>query len=370
MLTPADDFPLHQSALPIAHMATGDLNHYDRYFFNGFSADGEVFFALALGLYPNRGVIDGALSVVHRGVQRSVWATGPAPIDRFDTAVGPIRVVVEEPMRTLRLEVDAPDHGLVASLTFAARSPAVEEPRALFSRGGRVGADFTRLTQWGRWDGELTVDSERIRCRADEVFGIRDRSWGVRGVGATGEPSDQQTAYWVWAPVHFDDQCAHAAIIDDPLGRHVFESAMRVPDLERAPAAYGEDTGVEHMRSVDHEITWVPGTRWAQSAQLTMRSWSGDDLTMQLEPVNRFFMRGLGYHHPRWGHGVDHGESKVEFDSWRVSDADPRRADFGHVQLVCKVTAGDRQGVGVLEHRVWGPHRPSGFVDFMGGAEA
>ena len=38
MLTPADDYPLHQTAEPIAHPGSGDRNHYDRYFFNGVSA--------------------------------------------------------------------------------------------------------------------------------------------------------------------------------------------------------------------------------------------------------------------------------------------------------------------------------------------
>lgn len=41
MLTPFDDYPVHQIALPVAH---------------------------AFGLYPNRGIIDAAFSVVHDGV--------------------------------------------------------------------------------------------------------------------------------------------------------------------------------------------------------------------------------------------------------------------------------------------------------------
>ena len=48
MLTKADDYPVHQTAEPIAHAGT-DRNFYDRYFFNGYSADGSVFFGTALG---------------------------------------------------------------------------------------------------------------------------------------------------------------------------------------------------------------------------------------------------------------------------------------------------------------------------------
>ncbi len=31
---------IHQTADPVAHPVSGDPNHYDRYFFNGFSPDG------------------------------------------------------------------------------------------------------------------------------------------------------------------------------------------------------------------------------------------------------------------------------------------------------------------------------------------
>ncbi|HVM39755.1 MAG TPA: hypothetical protein VM618_03115, partial [Acidimicrobiia bacterium] len=67
MLTPFDDYPIHQTPLPVAHPVGGDPNHYDRYFFNGYT--GDLYFAVAMGLYPNRGVIDAAFSVVHDGIQ-------------------------------------------------------------------------------------------------------------------------------------------------------------------------------------------------------------------------------------------------------------------------------------------------------------
>ncbi len=52
MLTPFDDFPIHPSADPIAHPATGDPNHYDRYWFNGQAKDGSFFLGGAMGHYP------------------------------------------------------------------------------------------------------------------------------------------------------------------------------------------------------------------------------------------------------------------------------------------------------------------------------
>ena len=88
MLTRLDDYPLHQTAEPIAQPATGDRNFYDRYFFNGYNRAGDLFFAAALGVYPNRRVMDAAFSVVHGGTARSgssaphAWRRSSAPRPR------------------------------------------------------------------------------------------------------------------------------------------------------------------------------------------------------------------------------------------------------------------------------------------------
>ena len=85
VLTPFDDYPIHQTALPLAHPASGDPNHYDRFWFNGYTED--FYFAAGMAVYPNRGIIDGAFAVVHDGVQRSVFASGRIPEDRSQTRI-------------------------------------------------------------------------------------------------------------------------------------------------------------------------------------------------------------------------------------------------------------------------------------------
>lgn len=108
MITTFDDYPVHQTAEPVAVPAGGDRDHYDRYFLNGYDRAGGFFFAVALGRYPNRRVVDASFSVLHDGVQRSVHASGRAPVDRSVTAVGSIAVEVVEPLRVPRVRVDAP----------------------------------------------------------------------------------------------------------------------------------------------------------------------------------------------------------------------------------------------------------------------
>ncbi len=134
MLNKLDDYPIHQTPEPIAQPLTGDRNVYDRYWFNGFTREADLFFAVALGVYPNRRVMDAAVSVVRGGVQYVVRGSRLAPDERTDTRAGPISIEVQEPMRTLRIRIAPNPHGLVGELTFRARTEALEEPRFTLRR--------------------------------------------------------------------------------------------------------------------------------------------------------------------------------------------------------------------------------------------
>src|SRR5262249_5602146 len=147
MITRADDYPVHQTADPISVAGAGERNFYDRYFFNGYARDGGVFFAVALGQYPNRAVADAAFNVVHRGRQHVVRASRRAGADRMDSQVGPITVEVLEPLRTLRVIVQPNAWDLSADLVFSARAGVIEEPRFHRAIDGHVLMDSTRLTQ-------------------------------------------------------------------------------------------------------------------------------------------------------------------------------------------------------------------------------
>ena len=138
LLTSFDDYPIHQMPVPVAQTGTSDRNHYDRYFFNGYLPEGEVFFGGAMGLYPNRQVIDAAFSIVHGGRQKNLHVSGLAPIDRAITAVGPIRVEVIEPMKRLRMVVEGGEHGVEADVTFDARAVAIAEERQIFTPIAKV----------------------------------------------------------------------------------------------------------------------------------------------------------------------------------------------------------------------------------------
>ena len=128
MLTKADDYPIHQTPEPIAYSGT-DRNFYDRYFFNGYHREGDLFFAAALGVYPHLNIMDAAFCVICGGKQYNVHASKVLHMERLDTRVGPIEVEVIEPLQVLRVTCKDEENGIEADVCFNARTAAIEEPR-------------------------------------------------------------------------------------------------------------------------------------------------------------------------------------------------------------------------------------------------
>ena len=369
MLSPFDDYPIHPSADPIAHPATGDPNHYDRYWFNGHQKEGDFYFGAAMGHYPVRGVIDAAFSLVRDGVEHSVFASGLMPTDR-STAIGPIRIEVVEPMRTIRYVVAPNEHDIECDLTFRATTVAIEEPRqARTSPQGIKFTDSTRLTQWGTWEGTVSVDGDELTIDPTEVPGTRDRSWGMRPVGQQTKLNRERPAtqvFWLWSPIHFEDRFTHLALQEHPDGSRWLEAAFV---LDRLPdgAAPWSTAGVRECRDLRYELDFEPGRREMRAASFWFDDPVEGETRIDLRKVFTFRMRGIGYWHPHWLHGSNHGELETGRESIRLDDFDPLDFASLHLQNLVIATMGDRTGVGVLEQIHLGPHEPTGLTGFTDG---
>ena len=366
MLTKADDYPIHQTPEPIAYAGT-DRNFYDRYFFNGYGRGGEHFFAAAMGIYPHLNVIDASFSVIHEGRQHNLHASRCLGMERMDTHAGPISVEVVEPLKRLRIRVEDRKNGIRADVLFAARARAIEEPRYTRRIGPRTFFDLTRMTQNGAYQGWIEVDGARIELRPESVLGTRDRSWGVRQVGAQ-DPQPHAPAalpqfYWLWAPLNFDDAVFLYDVNQDAAGEAWHESAFL--------GALGE-VEAEAMAWADSRVAFKSGTRHAKSAVLRLRRRSGSEIEIALEPQFQFSMAGLGYFNPEWGHGAYSGEDRTGYDVYDLGAIDEREALHLHVQAFCRARLSEggrtKQGIGVLEQLVLGAHQPSGFRELLDGA--
>ncbi len=267
MLTPLDDFPIHQTPLPIAHPASGDPNHYDRYWFNGYRED--FYFAFGMAVYPNRGIIDAAISTVHDGVQRSVFASSRLPADRMNTRVGPLSVEIVEPLRIVRVCADAKELGIEADVTFTARTVALEEPRQTMHAGTRLMMDSTRMTQWGTWSGAITTGGGEVTF--DALYGTKDRSWGVRPVGApAGAAPDLSPPqiFFLWAPLHFDDMCTHFFAFERADGNRIVSSQALLDVIGTSDPTWNDDAKIHHLAGTVADVRWATGLRRSEGATL------------------------------------------------------------------------------------------------------
>lgn len=358
MLSAGDDFPIHQRPEPVA-FAGCDRNFYDRYYFQGYSRDARVFFGAALGLYPHLNLIDAAFFIQRDGVQHRVFASRHLDGERMDTRVGPIAVEVVEPLRKLRVNVSDPAHDCFAQLEFTGRAAPVEEPRFTYRAGTMTVLDLTRMTQGGLWSGEVALAGEAFVI--DGWRGARDRSWGIRPLGArdprphaaTGEPQ----WYWLWAPLHFDDCMLFFHTNDDAAGEGWNRAAVLVPADGSPPVRLG---------AVRHAARYRPGSRQIAQASIVGTLPDGGELSVAIDCGAVIYKQGEGYNHPVWGHGMYHGPSATDFERVDTGSLDPNDFAQVHLQAVCsaELRRPGREpvrGQGVLEQMIVGAHAPSGF---------
>src|SRR6478672_11851987 len=104
-----DDYPIHQTAEPIAHVASSDRNFYDRYYFNLHGSTDELFMVIGMGQYPNLATQDAFACVF----------------------------------------TDATEHPLAFDLTWTGAIPAFEEPQHFIRPHGPVMFDSHRFAQTG-----------------------------------------------------------------------------------------------------------------------------------------------------------------------------------------------------------------------------
>lgn len=361
MLTKGDDYPLHQTPEPIAYVG-GNRNFYDRYFFNGYDKKGDVFFAMALGVYPYVNILDAGFSVVIGGKQHNVISSKVMQLERLDTQVGPLSVEVITPMQRLKLTCDDPQSGLAAELIFEAFIPPHEEPRFIRRQGSQLMMDLTRMMQNGSWQGWIEVEGEHIDVVGTEFTGTRDRSWGIRNIGdADSQPNPVAALaqfYWIWVPMNFRDFSLHFFVNEDEQGNPWNENAVLIPKFGGGP----EEVMIER----EYKQTYLSGTRYAKTANLQLTRPCGRQLSIDLVPKWHFFMKGIGYGHETFRHGGYQGELATHRESYVLDEVGPENI---HIQAMCDVTltseGQQEHGQGVIEQLVIGPHLPSGFSELL-----
>lgn len=361
-----DDFPVHQTSEPIRYSATSDRNFYDRYYFNAFARSGGPMIVFGFGQYPNLGVTDAFAVWTEGDVHRVVRASRPLS-DRADLHVGPLSVEVLEPLRSLRIRLAPNEWEFDFDLTWSAAGRAWLEPRHFVRSAGRVVFDTQRLAQTGGWSGEVRIGSGATRrsyvVEPHEWWGTRDRSWGVRPIGAAEPPGIHavepvMTGLWHYNPVRFDGFDVFHMCQETNAGVRTLEEAVLVP----------HDPGAEpvELGRASSNFELIPGTRVAQGAKV---SFSHTDTavgaSISAEHLASCYIGvGTGYGlEADWRHGMYQGPDLV------VQGLDASVADVAPLGQYVVVDHGARWtaesglvGWGLHEHGFFGPFDAAGLT--------
>ncbi|HVJ97821.1 MAG TPA: hypothetical protein VNC41_13405 [Acidimicrobiia bacterium] len=365
---PLDEYPIHQVALPMRYTGTSDRNFYDRAIYQGVDHEADAYFITGLGVYPNLGIID-AYATVRRGDRQwAIRASGSRPDDKMKQEVGPYKVEVIEPFKQIRITCDGDKHGLGFDLTYRSDYGPISEPAHVRRQGDVILLDASRFAGVGTWEGELRVDGETIAVTPERFTATRDRSWGIRPVGEpmpAGKPVDFTGMWWCWVPLKFDDFAMHIMVEEDRSGSRNTNFAVRV-----WPEATGKP--MEQLGWPLPQINYEKGTRNPLGASFDLTTRDGKTSTLEVEPLIGIPLNvGCGYGaDPEWTHGLWKGDDWVESSVYSYSDPEVTgRAAFSLWDHVAKVRFEGHEGYGIFEHGALGPHAPSGFTDFMDGAQ-
>jgi hypothetical protein len=166
------------------------------------------------------------------------------------------------------------------------------------------------------------------------------------------------------------DEISQAIIYDGVDGSPLIRDGMTAPFLRDEPQGpEAEDGRMVRLATARHRISYRPGTRLADSAEIDLVGIDESVRTVSFEPLLRFHMKGIGYTHPEWGHGMWKGELAIGHESFDPATIDLLSPSNFHVQQVCRVSDGTRQGIGVLEQIAMGPYAPAGFTGDTDGAK-
>lgn len=275
MLTPYDEFPVHQAPYTFSHIPSTDYAWDDGYWFGVFNADEKVFLGIYMRVNPNTDMIGGCALLNIAGVQLTVrfnrcWRRN------FALEVGPFRIVIEEPLRRIRLIMDEHGSGLSFNVLWEGTSPAFLEDHHVATYRGRRTTDQTRYSQPGKASGTITLRDRTWTVTPDTWSGSRDHSWGLYASRPPLSPSPS-----LLPPPANDDGPKRAlrfwtCFRTEPFSGffHVHETAegvqCKMNDVFGTPfggrifQGWGDDD-IE-LVSGSHEMTFNPGTRVLKQA--------------------------------------------------------------------------------------------------------
>lgn len=252
--------PILDARHDLAHPVEGDSAWSESYYFNCYDPDSDCGFFTRVGIRPNEGTMDVGLSiwVPGGGLAHLRCVREQRQMVERDLAVGPVRYLLEEPLRRWRLTASG-DTGVGPvdmDVTFDALMPAIgADGQGHDGAGSNAQARQTvgkgHLEQAGRWSGWIGIDGQRIAL-GSEARGNRDKSWGPRRWGGP--------RMWRWFSINIGDDVHFGGIrIDTDAGdlhrgwvwRDGEHASIREWDVSSEVRPDGVTHSATHVRATD-----------------------------------------------------------------------------------------------------------------------
>lgn len=390
MLTPYDEFPVHQTPHPFSVAPVSSYSFDDGYYFGVFSPEEKVFLFQGMRVNPNNDMIGGYAGIMIDGRQYTVRFKRPWR-PHFETVIGPYRYEFLEAFRTIRLELGDNSSELRFDLRWMASAPPFEEAHHYATSYGRTTTDQTRYSQSGVAEGWIEFKGRRIEVRPGEWWASRDHSWGLymdrpplapEARFLRREQAARRRALRFWTVFSSPGVSGFYGFHEDEQGHQLGLNDVFGTPFEGALARSVEGPPIR-LVDVKHHATFVAGTTTLRDATLELTDEVGGVWVQTLESVGTpWWPHTIGYGAGSWSDGgsmatyAGTDATTSEWDEFDFSDQpfdhvayDGRiiRGGAPHAEHLCRVTtrAPDgtvTSGAGQTELFIDPPYVPYGFT--------
>jgi hypothetical protein len=332
-----DEYPYHQITESFAAVQGSDPQWNDGHYVCVADLDGVLGLTSNLRLYQNNDVLDGFVCVTHAGRQHNIRLSRRLRPDMDSFAVGPLRIDIVEPMRTLRMVLDENRFGIACDITCHSRTVPNESAPEITRVDGRLLSERTTYEIAGQVEGVVEVGGERLTLDPARASFFRNHSWGFMGgrggpklyaaprVGVPRRPAGLRQ----WVLYAMPDHCGFYHCFDDPTGRRTMQRGNILHTDRAVPV-----TAIDHHLEFYADDDGSP-TRRLQRGNVTLTDADGVERTFTVEDLGCWvYCQGGGYFggfDDGLGQGVYRGDYHDEGEVWDVSHPTRIVRADGHV---------------------------------------
>ncbi|MBT4492122.1 MAG: hypothetical protein HOC70_02690 [Gammaproteobacteria bacterium] len=369
MLTKADEYPFHQIAGSFSRVHTSDKHWNDGHYVCLCDDSGEVCLISVVRLYQNNDVLDGFVSLRHKGKQYNFRASRRLRTDIDFFGVGPLRIELLDPMQTLRLVLEENDIGITCDLVCESTIEPYEDEVLITRRDDILFGERAVYELVGTCEGTVSVNGEEIKLTHDHSTVFRNHSWGTmpgrggpREHGAPPKDPDPWSGLRNWVLFRMPEYAGFYQFQENKIGERLStHTAMLMPE------------GQLDVLSISHDLKFYEGTSRISGGSFTLVDENKVERTYEIEDLGWVYCHGGGYFggfDDTLGQGAWRGEYHEEGEVWDASHPVKIVTEEGKEEILwhawaesfVRLTCGDQVGYAHFECVTMGEYEPYGLI--------